>query len=93
MKEQASWWMGLGHPGHLQAPGCIHAVPFGERKSHFVLMTIVARVSTPRNPHERRGLEAGATIERAMQQVLGQSCLRLPDHAFSSTTETGGLVG
>ena len=45
IKKQASWWMSTGHQGN-QALSCIYDVPFGERRSHFALMTTVARVNT-----------------------------------------------
>jgi len=47
IEKQASWWMSLGHPGNLQAWGCIYDVLLEERKSHVALMTVVARVRTP----------------------------------------------
>lgn len=54
IKKQTSWWMGFRHPGNPQALGCIHGVPFGKRTSHFALMPLVGRVSTPTEPTMRK---------------------------------------
>lgn len=52
--------MGIGHPGNLQASGCVHDVSFGERKGHLALMAM-GQESAPheRMHNERMGLEAG----------------------------------
>lgn len=54
IKMQTSWWMDFGHPGNLQALGCIYGVPLGKRTSHFALMPLVGRVSTPSEPTMRK---------------------------------------
>lgn len=44
--------MSTGHQGN-EAFSCIYDVPFGERRSHFALMTTVVRVNTRSEPSVR----------------------------------------
>lgn len=70
--------MDFGHPGNLQALGCIYGVPLGKRTSHSALMPLVGRVSTPSEPTMRKW--TWMPVERTEWQVLepGQSLTARP---------------